>query len=95
MMFWPAARARRGSLCATSSMRWSLVYEWIVFIRPRSMPNSSLTTLATGARQFVVQLALLMIVCLSGSYMSSLTPSTIVTSSPLAGALMITFLAPP
>jgi hypothetical protein len=25
MMFWPAARARRGSLCATSRMRWSLV----------------------------------------------------------------------
>ena len=25
MMFWPALRARRGSLCATSRMRWSLV----------------------------------------------------------------------
>ena len=25
MMFWPAARARRGSLWATSRMRWSLV----------------------------------------------------------------------
>ena len=25
MMFWPALRARRGSLCATSRMRWSFV----------------------------------------------------------------------
>ena len=25
MMFWPARRARRGSLWATSRMRWSLV----------------------------------------------------------------------
>ena len=25
MMFWPAARARRGSLWATSRMRWSFV----------------------------------------------------------------------
>ena len=31
---------------------------------------------------------------LAGSYLSSLTPSTIVMSSPLAGALMITFWAP-
>ncbi len=60
MMFWPAARARRGSLWATSRMRWSFVYEWIVFMRPRSMPSRSWTTFAAGARQFVVQLALLM-----------------------------------
>ena len=32
--------------------------------------------------------------CLAGSYLSSLTPSTIVTSSFFAGAVMITFLAP-
>ena len=94
MMFWPAARARRGSLWATSRIRWSLVYEWIVFIRPRRMMNRSWTTLAAGARQFVVQLALLMIWCWSGSYLPSLTPSTIVMSSPFAGALMMTFLAP-
>ncbi len=94
MMFWPAARARRGSLWATSRMRWSLVYEWIVFIRPRRIVNRSWTTLAAGARQFVVQLALLMIWCWSGSYFPSLTPRTIVMSSPLAGALMMTFFAP-
>ena len=32
--------------------------------------------------------------CLAGSYISSLTPNTMVRSSPLAGALMMTFLAP-
>ena len=66
MMFWPAARARRGSLCATSRMRWSFVYEWIVFIRPRLMVQPSWTTLAAGARQLVVQLALLMTWWLGG-----------------------------
>ena len=58
------------------------------------MPRRSWTTLAAGARQFVVQLALLMMWCAAGSYLSSLTPRTIVMSSPLAGALMMTFLAP-
>src|SRR3954454_14823017 len=58
------------------------------------MPNASLSTLARGARQFVVQDALLMIVC-EPSYRSSLTPMTTVMSSSLAGAEMITFLAPP
>src|SRR6478609_7147610 len=75
-------------------MRWSLVYEWIVFIRPRSMPTRSWTTLAAGARQFVVHDALLMTWWTDGSYAASLTPRTIVMSSPLAGALMITFFAP-
>src|SRR5215217_6760480 len=50
------------------------------------MPNASLIAFAIGARQFVVQLAFEMIVCLAGSYLSSLTPSTTVKSSPLAGA---------
>ena len=67
MMFSAAARARRGSLCATSRMRWSFVYEWIVFIRARVMRKRSCTTLAAGARQFVVQLALLMMLWRSGS----------------------------
>src|ERR671915_2102081 len=66
----------------------------IVVIRPRSMPMASLRTLAIGARQLVVQDAFEMIVCAPGSYLSSLTPSTTVTSSFLAGAEMITFLAP-
>src|SRR5215218_8499222 len=66
----------------------------MVVIRPRSMPNASLRTLASGARQLVVQEALLMIVC-EPSYSSSLTPMTIVMSSSVAGAEMMTFLAPP
>src|SRR3954453_8263540 len=66
----------------------------MVVMRPRSIPKASLSTLASGARQFVVQDALLMIVC-EPSYRWSLTPMTIVTSSPVAGAEMITFLAPP
>ena len=66
-----------------------------MFINPFSMPKVSLMTFAAGARQFVVQEAFEMMLCLAGSYMSSLTPSTIVRSSPLAGAEMITFFAPP
>ncbi len=49
-------------------------------------------TLAAGARQLVVQEALEMMLCLAGSYLSSFTPSTMVMSSPLAGAEMMTFL---
>ncbi len=58
------------------------------------MPNVSLSTFAIGARQFVVQDAFEMTVCLAGSYLSSLTPSTTVKSSFFAGAEMMTFLAP-
>ena len=36
-------------------------------IRPLSMPNESLMTLAIGARQFVVHDALLMMMCVAGS----------------------------
>ncbi len=36
-------------------------------MRPFSIPNESLMTLAIGARQLVVQDALLMIVCVAGS----------------------------
>ena len=58
------------------------------------MPIASLTTLAAGARQFVVHDALEMTWCWSGSYLSKLTPSTTVMSSLEAGALMMTFFAP-
>jgi hypothetical protein len=58
------------------------------------MPTVSFRTFAIGARQFVVQEAFEMIVCFAASYLSSLTPSTIVMSSPLAGAEMMTFFAP-
>ena len=65
----------------------------MVVIRPLTMPNSSLSTLASGPRQFVVHDALEMMFWLP-SYLSSLTPSTMVMSSSVAGAEMMTFLAP-
>src|SRR5580698_5441841 len=49
-------------------------------------------TLTTGARQLVVQEALEMTLCFAASYLSSLTPRTMVRSSLEAGAEMITFL---
>src|SRR6266545_591732 len=67
----------------------------MVVISPRWIPNASFSTLTIGARQLVVQDALEMIECAAGSYASSFTPSTRVMSSFLAGAEMITFLAPP
>ena len=94
-MFSAAARARRRSLCGPSWRFWSWVYAWMVVIRPRSMVNESLRTLAIGARQFVVHDALLMMWCFAGSYAESLAPRTTVKSSFLAGAEMMTFCAPP
>src|SRR3954453_8872903 len=67
----------------------------MVVIRPCLIPIESLTTLATGARQFVVHDALEMTSCCDASYLSKFTPRTTVMSSPLAGAEMTTFLAPP
>src|SRR5215472_1886836 len=52
-------------------------------------------TLATGARQLVVQEALETTWCLPESYLSSLTPRTMVMSSFLAGAEMMTFFTGP
>ena len=57
--------------------------------------NASLKTFASGARQFVVQDAFEMITSVSGLYVSSFTPMTMVASSPVAGAETRTFLAPP
>ena len=58
------------------------------------MPKLSCSTLATGARQLVVQLAFEMHLS-SGVSLSSFTPSTQVRSAPsLAGALSTTRLAP-
>lgn len=66
----------------------------MVTITPESIPYSSFRIFTMGARQFVVQEALLTMS--SPSYVSSLTPITIVftRSSPFAGADMITFFAP-
>src|SRR5467141_1441754 len=94
-MLIAAARARRRSLCGPSCRFWSWVYAWIVVIRPFSMVKVSCSTFAIGARQLVVQDAFEMIECTAGSYLSSLTPMTSVMSSFLAGAEMMTFLAPP
>ncbi len=58
------------------------------------MPKFSSSTFAIGATQLVVQEALEMMWCLAASYLSLLTPITIVMSSSLAGAEMMTFLAP-
>ena len=66
-------------------MLWSFVYAWIVVMNPCSMPNASSSTFAIGATQLVVHEALEMTLCVAGSYRSSLTPRTIVRSSPLAG----------
>src|SRR6478736_3984888 len=89
-----AARARRRSLCGRSSSCWSLVYEWTVVIQPLVIPNDSCSTLATGARQFVVHEAFEMIWCLAASYLSLLTPSTTVMSGFFVGAVITTFFAP-
>ena len=94
IMLTAPARARRRSLCGKSWIGWSFVYECTVVMKPRLMPNLSSRTLAVVARQLVVHEALLMIRCLAGSYAFSLTPSTTVTSGSLAGAVMMTFLAP-
>jgi hypothetical protein len=72
-----------------------VVYAWTVVIRPLTMPKFSSRTLAIGATQLVVQEALEMTWWFAASYLSSLTPITIVMSSSLAGAEMMTFLAPP
>jgi len=59
------------------------------------MPNESLSTFASGASEFVVQEPLEKTSWLSGSSLSSFTPRTNVGTSPLDGAEMMTFLAPP
>src|SRR5262250_1507998 len=75
-------------------MGWSLVYECTVDAKPRLIPKLSRSTLATVARQLVVQDALETRACFMGSYCSSLTPSTTVMSGSFAGAVITTFLAP-
>src|SRR3954453_21770535 len=57
---------------------------------PISMPKCSWRTLATGARQFVVQDAFETILCAAGSKSCSLTPMQMVTSASFDGAEMIT-----
>src|SRR5262249_17510983 len=68
-----------------------------VVISPSSSPNESLITFAIGARQLVVQLALLITVCFDGSYFSWFTLKHNVGTTPgslLVGAEMSTRFAP-
>ena len=69
------------------------VAEWTVVIKPSSIPNFWWMTLAKGAKQLVVQEALLTTI-LSLVYCVWLTPMTNIGAS-ADGAEMITFLAPP
>ena len=64
----------------------------MVDIRPYFIPKAWCRTLTIGAKQFVVQDALDIMLWDLGSYLLSFTPMTIVISSPLAGADIITFL---
>src|SRR3982751_6478074 len=62
MMFSRMPRPPRQSLLLGPSTVFCVaVVAWTVVIRPRLMPHLSLSTLATGARQFVVHEALEMI----------------------------------
>mmetsp|Transcript_29551 Transcript_29551/g.96573 ORF Transcript_29551/g.96573 Transcript_29551/m.96573 type:complete len:277 (-) Transcript_29551:694-1524(-) len=94
MMLKQALRPPLQSLSDTeSSVGCVAVTACTVVMRPFSMPNSSLTILANGARQLVVQLALEMTL-ISGVYLPSLTPMTNM-GAVLEGALMMTRFAPP
>src|SRR4030067_2560203 len=67
----------------------------MVVMKAFSIPNVSWRTLATGARQLVVQEALERTWCLAGSYVVSLTPRTMVVSGSVAGAEKMTFFTLP
>src|SRR6188768_2391130 len=85
MMFSRMPRPPRQSLLlGPSTVFWVAVAACTVVIRPRLMPHLSWMTLASGARQLVVQLALLMIA--SPAYFLSLTPNTNMGVSSFEGA---------
>merc|ERR1719451_40699 len=97
MMFAAAARPARQSapLSMPSTVSCEAVAAWTVVMRPCLMPNFSLTTLTRGARPLVVHDAH-ETTDIDVSYSSSLTPTTRVgVSASLAGAEMMTCLAPP
>merc|ERR1719310_1195303 len=97
MMLAEAARPARQSLpfIELSTTIWEAVAAWTVVMRPCLMPNFSLMTLTIGARPFVVHDAH-ETTFIEDSYSSSLTPTTKVgVSASLAGAEMMTCLAPP
>merc|ERR550514_2400924 len=98
MMLADAARPARQSLpfMEPSTVSCEAVAACTVVMRPCLMPNFSLMTLTIGARPLVVHEAHETTFIDAGSYSCSLTPTTRVgVSASLAGAEMITFLAPP
>merc|ERR1719231_1918443 len=98
MMLTPAARPARQSapLSMPSTVSCEAVAACTVVMRPCLMPNLSWIVLTRGARPLVVHDAHETTDIEAGSYSSSLTPTTSVgVSASLAGAEMITFLAPP
>merc|ERR1719235_2032882 len=98
MMLAEAARPARQSapFMEPSTVSCEAVAAWTVVIRPCLMPNLSLIVLTRGARPLVVHEAQETTFIDAESYSSWLTPTTRVgVSASLAGAEMITFLAPP
>merc|ERR1719446_1269062 len=98
MMLADAARPARQSapFMEPSTVSWEAVAACTVVMRPCLMPNLSLMVLTIGARPLVVHEAHETTAIDSGSYSSTLTPTTMVgVSASLAGAEMMTFLAPP
>merc|ERR1719198_1027067 len=97
MMLTPAARPARQSapFMEPSTVSCEAVAACTVVMRPCLMPNFSLMVFTIGARPLVVHEAQ-ETTAMSVSYSSSLTPTTRVgVSASLAGAEMMTFLAPP
>src|SRR5512135_1037189 len=93
MMFSRMPRPPRQSLLdGPSTVFWVAVAACTVVIRPRLIPQLSFNTLATGARQLVVQDAADTMV--SPAYFSWFTPYTNIGVSSLDGADCTTFLAP-
>merc|ERR1719230_1393269 len=97
MMLAAAARPARQSapFMEPSTVSCDAVAACTVVMRPCLMPNFSLMVLTSGARPLVVHDAH-DTTAMSVVYSSSLTPTTRVgVSASLAGAEMMTFLAPP
>merc|ERR1719408_930830 len=97
MMLAEAARPARQSapFMEPSTVSCDAVAACTVVMRPCLMPNFSLMVLTSGARPLVVHDAH-DTTAMSVVYSSSLTPTTRVgVSASLAGAEMMTFLAPP
>merc|ERR1719267_193153 len=95
MMLAEAARpARQSPFIEPSTVSCDAVAAWTGVIRPCLMPNFSLMTFTSGARPLVVHDAH-ETTDIDDSYSSSLTPTTRVgVSASLAGAEMMTCLAP-